>query len=249
MKRKLDILLTIIFLAGVTYVSFFAGIPLKKANATEEVKKVIVVDAGHGGNDPGKVSGNNVLEKDVNLQIATKLAKECKIPCYGREILEELSRKAGMSVEKLEQYEEDATGSFLYSLYVMTKVQSGDTDYTDLKGKVYIAEQKIIKEFANEGPAIFLGHCAYEALSDRQNVLRVFIYGDEDDKRERISREYGIADSEIDSTMKKFNKKRSNYYKANTGLRWDDYHNYDVVINSSTIGINNAVLLLKGMIG
>ena len=53
MKRKLDILLTIIFLAGVTYVSFFAGIPLKKANATEEVKKVIVVDAGHGGNDPG----------------------------------------------------------------------------------------------------------------------------------------------------------------------------------------------------
>lgn len=76
MKRKLDILLTIIFLAGVTYVSFFAGIPLKKANATEEVKKIIVVDAGHGGNDPGKVSGNNVLEKDVNLQIATKLANE-----------------------------------------------------------------------------------------------------------------------------------------------------------------------------
>lgn len=76
MKRKLDILLTIIFLAGVTYVSFFAGIPLKRANATEEAKKVIVVDAGHGGNDPGKVSGNNVLEKDVNLQIAAKLANE-----------------------------------------------------------------------------------------------------------------------------------------------------------------------------
>lgn len=82
MKRKLDILLTIIFLAGVTYVSFFAGIPLKKANATEEAKKVIVVDAGHGGSDPGKVSGNNVLEKDVNLQIATKLANELENAGY-----------------------------------------------------------------------------------------------------------------------------------------------------------------------
>lgn len=82
MKRKLDILLTIIFLAGVTYVSFFAGIPLKKANATEEAKKVIVVDAGHGGNDPGKVSGNNVLEKDINLQIATKLANELENAGY-----------------------------------------------------------------------------------------------------------------------------------------------------------------------
>lgn len=82
MKRKLDILLTIILLAGVTYVSFFAGIPLKKANATEEAKKVIVVDAGHGGNDPGKVSGNNVLEKDINLQIATKLANELENAGY-----------------------------------------------------------------------------------------------------------------------------------------------------------------------
>ena len=63
MKRKLDILLTIIFLAGVTYVSFFAGIPLKKANATEEVKKVIVVDAGHGGNDPGRFRGIMFLKK------------------------------------------------------------------------------------------------------------------------------------------------------------------------------------------
>ena len=111
----------------------------------------------------------------AGTEIATKLAKECGIPCYGKEILEELSRKAGMSVDKLEQYEEDATGSFLYSLYVMTKVQSGDTDYTDLKGKVYIAEQKIIKEFANEGPAVFLGHCAYEALAtDRMYSVYLF---------------------------------------------------------------------------
>ena len=35
----------------------------------------------------------------AGTEIATKLAKECGIPCYGKEILEELSRKAGMSVE------------------------------------------------------------------------------------------------------------------------------------------------------
>lgn len=37
---------------------------------------VIVVDPGHGGFDPGKVGINNILEKDINLQIALKL-KEC----------------------------------------------------------------------------------------------------------------------------------------------------------------------------
>lgn len=37
--------------------------------------KVIIVDPGHGGPDPGKVGKSGVKEKDINLQIAYKLAK------------------------------------------------------------------------------------------------------------------------------------------------------------------------------
>ena len=36
----------------------------------------IVVDAGHGGADPGKVGINDILEKDINLSIALRLAEE-----------------------------------------------------------------------------------------------------------------------------------------------------------------------------
>ena len=35
--------------------------------------KIIIVDAGHGGKDPGKVGIHNELEKDINLSIAMKL--------------------------------------------------------------------------------------------------------------------------------------------------------------------------------
>lgn len=36
-------------------------------------QKVIVIDPGHGGNDPGKVGVNDALEKEINLEIALKL--------------------------------------------------------------------------------------------------------------------------------------------------------------------------------
>ena len=38
----------------------------------------IVVDAGHGGIDPGKIGINNALEKDINLAIARKLERNLR---------------------------------------------------------------------------------------------------------------------------------------------------------------------------
>lgn len=39
----------------------------------QRAKPCVVIDAGHGGMDPGKVGINGALEKDVNLQIALQV--------------------------------------------------------------------------------------------------------------------------------------------------------------------------------
>lgn len=43
--------------------------------ATPVTNRTVIIDAGHGGGDPGAIGINGTLEKDINLNIALKLQK------------------------------------------------------------------------------------------------------------------------------------------------------------------------------
>lgn len=76
LKRKIELVMGILLLLGVIVMS------KKLSEIVEDVfqnveprEALIVIDPGHGGQDPGKVGVNDALEKDINLAIAEKLRK------------------------------------------------------------------------------------------------------------------------------------------------------------------------------
>lgn len=84
MRRKLGILGLLVLLVCAVIGSQKAGEYLHQnyldretketaAAAKAKEKQVVVIDAGHGGFDSGKVGVNQALEKDLNLQIANKV--------------------------------------------------------------------------------------------------------------------------------------------------------------------------------
>ena len=171
-------------------------------------------------------------------KIARRLSEACGVPCYGHEILEAVAKKQGIPVERINQYEEKATGSVLYTMFVMSRAE----------GKVFLDEQLEIRRLATAGPAIFLGHCACDALKDQKGVVKVFIHSeDEEEIKARITKDYGIAPEDVESTRRYYNKKRAGYFRANTGNDWSNLKNYDVVLDSSKLGIEGCVNVLKGL--
>lgn len=181
-------------------------------------------------------------------KIAQKLSEVSGVPCYGREILEAVAKKQGIPVSRINQYEEKATGSLLYTIFVMSRVHTGDPSMMTEEGKVFLDEQLEIRRLATEGPAIFLGHCASDALRDQKGVVRVFIHSEnEEEIKNRIMEDYGIDPEQIDAVRRYYNKKRAGYFRANTGKDWDDLKNYDIVLDSSKLGIDGCVNVLRGL--
>ncbi|MBP3487150.1 MAG: N-acetylmuramoyl-L-alanine amidase [Roseburia sp.] len=72
MKKKVELAMTLCLLAA-AFVLARQGAILVQSEKAAEKEICIVVDAGHGGSDPGKVGVNDALEKDINLSIALKL--------------------------------------------------------------------------------------------------------------------------------------------------------------------------------
>lgn len=182
-------------------------------------------------------------------KIAKLLSEATGIPCYGREILEAVSQKYNFSIEEIEKYEETMTSSFLYSMYIMSKANTGDSQMLAKEGHIFVAEQEAIQQFAAMGSGIFVGHCASEALKDKTGVIRVFIRNtNADDKNRRITEEYEIPTVNAETTRKQFDRKRAHYYHANTGKRWDDLTKYDIVLDSGVLGIDGCVSVLIGLL-
>lgn len=181
-------------------------------------------------------------------EIAERVAEECGISCYGREILERAAAKLHISVEEAQQYEENTSNSFLYSMFVMSQAQTGKTDMLPMEGKLYVEEHSAISSLAHQGRAIFVGHCASEALKEENGVLRVFIRAEDTFKKNRAVEVYGIPEQDADRVCRKYNKKRANYYSLNTAKKWDDLSNYDIVLDSSRIGIEGCVKAIVALL-
>jgi N-acetylmuramoyl-L-alanine amidase len=77
-KRKIELFMVLFLLMGAIIASYklsewTADVVKDKVNEIDKSNPVIVIDPGHGGEDPGKVGINDILEKDINLQISMKV--------------------------------------------------------------------------------------------------------------------------------------------------------------------------------
>ena len=182
-------------------------------------------------------------------EIGSKVAEHFGIPFYDKELLTRAASESGFAQEMIQDHDERPTTSFLYNL-VMDTYSFGynSSSFVDMpiSHKIFLAQFDTIKKIADEGPCVIVGRCADYALADYNNVINIFVHGDEDDKINRIMDRYPDVtnkDKALEMMLKK-DKQRQSYYNYYSSKKWGRSDTYDLTINSSVLGIDGTVKLI-----
>ena len=189
-------------------------------------------------------------------EIGQKVAEHFGINFYDRELLAHVAKESGFCKEIIQREDERPTSSFLYNLVMDTySFGHGVGAFTDmpLSQKVFLAQFETIKSLADEGPCVFIGRCADEALSDRKNVLNIFVHASEEFRIERVRTypDYTRQDQNgkrITDFMAKIDRQRQSYYNYYASGKWGQADTYDFTFNSAVLGIDGTVRLITQLI-
>jgi len=177
-------------------------------------------------------------------EIGEKVAAELNIPIYDKQLITDVASKGSLSEEAIRTADETAANSLLYTLAMGSNVVGTTMHFgykMPLNDKLFILQSEVIKEYAAAGSCVIIGRCADYVLKEEKDVFRIFIYGDLAHRQERVrERHPELKPSQIIDVINKTDKRRSSYYNFYTGNRWGMYDNYDMAINSSTLGIEGT---------
>ncbi|MHB8129792.1 MAG: cytidylate kinase-like family protein [Mobilitalea sp.] len=196
-------------------------------------KYVITIARGYG-------SGGRTIGK--------MLAEKLDIPFYDRDLLRLASDDSGINQDLFAKADEKIKKSLLFN--IANKVYKGelippDSDDFVSNDNLFNYQAKIIKELATTESCIIIGRCADFVLKDYENVIKVFVHAPIEKCIQTLKEMTDKPEKEIEKQISSIDKHRAEYYKYYTGRDWEDAKNYDLCLNSSHLGFEKCVEIVK----
>ena len=172
--------------------------------------------------------------------IGKLVAEKLGIKLYDKNIIEKMSQETGLSEEYIKDNEQKRT--------VFDNFNNGYYAGLNNSDELFIQESNFIKELADKESCVIVGRCADFILKDKRNVLKIFVSSSMENKIKRATEFYHMDENKAAKEIDRINKLRSNHYEYYTERGWENPSNYDICVNSDSIGIDNVVDLICSIV-
>lgn len=180
--------------------------------------------------------------------IGKKLAADYGIDVYDRKLLRLASENSGINESIFANADENTKKTMLYR--VSRHIYNGEVIPPESGN--FISDQnlfnyqaKVLRELLERESYVCIGRAADFVLKDKENVLSVYLDAPYEWRVQREITRQGITRSAAEKYINRLDKYRNDYYVYHTGRRWKNPENYDLCIDTSSLGLDNCVELIK----
>ena len=182
--------------------------------------------------------------RTVGHMIADKLG----IPFYDKELVDQIALESGFAPKFVEENGEHSPGSSLFSYAFAPQDVPGVMNGLSTADFLWNIQCNVILQLAAKGPCVIIGRNADYILKDREDALHVFVYADKDFRADRIVRLYGESEKSPEARLNEKDKRRRVNYQHYTGRTWGQSQNYDICLDTSTLGVEQAADIVCGIV-
>ena len=174
-------------------------------------------------------------------EIAEKLARIYDIPLLDHNLLDEIAEERGLDGERLREFDEK------HKTFFGTRTVRGFSSAPE--ENVSLLQFDYLQKRAAKGDSfVVVGRCSEDVLREYDCMISIFILGDKQNKVERIMELFDMEESMAERFICDKDMKRRRYHNSYCEGKWGDSRNYDISINSSKLGIEGTVAVLKDYI-
>lgn len=172
-------------------------------------------------------------------QIGQQLAKMLNISFYDKELIDEASRRSGVSCDFLERADEKAPNLLDYAL-----LGSFGNESVLSNGNFYVLQSNVILSLAKEKSCVIVGRSADYILRNHPRCINLFIHAPEEFRKKQIAQRLSVDLDEAESVMGKHDRSRAKFYNFYTDKVWGKASSYHLSIDSSVLGMENTAAYL-----
>lgn len=176
------------------------------------------------------------------------VAEKLGIPFYDKELVEQIAVESGFAPKFVEEHGEHSPGRSLFSYAFAPQGVPGVMNGLSTADFLWNIQCSAILQLAEKGPCVIVGRNADYILKDRDDCLHTFIHADKAFRADRIVRLYGESEKSPEARLNEKDKRRSVNYQHYTGRTWGAADNYDICLNTATIGVEEAADIIVALV-
>jgi cytidylate kinase len=180
--------------------------------------------------------------------VGQKLGEQLSIPFVDREILKNVAARLRVPETELEPREQRLRSlwqSFAWAAECLDPAKSFFADkYVPTDKELFQFESEYIACIAQKNSAVFLGRCGHYILRHHAFHFRLLLHADLTARIKRLCEMYSLSPVEAEKLIDVNDRERSAYIYKFTQQHWLEPRQYDLCVNTTTVGLDRTVELV-----